>query len=93
VSDPGFDHRGGRAVIAKGVEQNLPAAIELPAKDPVWTVGFIERSAAVLNLGPQVLRSVFVLEAFDSLALGTREEKADHPVVEASIHEVVDNCA
>ncbi len=93
MSDPGVDHLGGRSVVAKGVEQNLPAAIELPAKDPVWTVGFVEGSAAVLDLGPKVLRSVLVLEAFDSLALRAREEKADHPVVEASIHEVVDNRA
>lgn len=91
MSKPGLDDLVGGTVVMKGFEKKLPAAVELPAEDPVRTVGFVESSAAVLDLGPQVLRRMLVLEALDSFALGAREEKADHHVLEASIDEVVDN--
>jgi hypothetical protein len=93
VVNPGRDDLSGSAVVPKGFEQNLPPAVELPAKDPVRTVGFVQSTAAVLDVGPEVLCRMFVLEALDPLSLGASEEKANHHVLEASIDEVFDNCA
>lgn len=89
--DPGLYDLRGSAVVAKGLEKNLPAAVELTTKDPVWTVRLVESSTAVLDVSPEIFRRMLVLEALDSFALGARKQKADHHVREASVDEIVDD--
>jgi len=91
MSNPGLDDLVGGSVVAKGFEKDLPASIELASEDPVRTVGFVQRSAAVLDRRAEVFCGMLVLEALDSIPLGTRKEKSNHHVVEAALDEIVDN--
>jgi hypothetical protein len=91
VGDPRIDDLVGRFVVPQGLDQYLPAPIELPAKDSMRAVGLAERSAAVLDGRPEVLCGMLVLEAFDALALRPGEQEANHRVFEAPVDEIVDD--
>lgn len=91
MRDPGLHDLVGSAVVPKRFEKNLPAAVELTTKNPVWTVRFVQSSPAVLDVGSEISRRMLVLEALDSFALGTLEQEADHRVRKASLDEIVDD--
>jgi len=91
MGDPPVDYLVWCLVVAQGVDQDLPASIELPAEDTVRTVGLVECSTAVLDRCPELFGRVLVLEAFDAIAFRPREQEADHHVVEAPVDEVVDD--
>jgi hypothetical protein len=80
-------------MIAERVDQELPATIELTAEYSMWTVRLVEGSARVLDGCTKVPCRMLVLEAFDSISLGTREQKTDHHIVEATVDEIVDDHA
>lgn len=89
MRDPRFDDWIGRFVVSKGLDQDLPAPIELPSKDLVWPVRGVERTPGILDLRAEERRCVLVFEAFDSIGLGPCEQKADHRVPETPVHEIV----
>ena len=91
MRDPGLHDLVGSAMVVKGFEKNLPTAVELTAKDSVWTVRLVESSTAVFDVGSEIFRGMLVLETLDSFALGAREQETDHHVFKASIDEIVDD--
>ena len=80
-------------MVAQSVEQQLPSPRELATENAVRSMRFVEWPALVPNGPAEVLRGVLILEAFDAFALGSLKQKANHHVVEATVHEIIDDCA
>jgi hypothetical protein len=78
-------------VITQRFDQDLAAAVELPSKNAMRTVGLVEGPPTILDDGAEVLGRVLVFEALNPVAVRAREEKPDHDVGEASIDEIVDD--
>jgi hypothetical protein len=91
VRDPGLHDLFGSSVVPKRFEKNLPAAVELTTKNPVWTVRFVQSSPAVLDVGSEISRRMLVLKALDSFAIGALEQETDHQIRKASLDEIVDD--
>jgi len=89
VGDPRIDDLLRRIVVAQGLDQDLPASIELPPENTMGPVSFIQRSAGVLDGRTEVLRCMLVFEAFDAGAFRAGEQKANHHVAEAPVNEIV----
>jgi hypothetical protein len=93
VRDPSVDDLGGRAVVRKGVQQNLPASCELAAEDAMRAVRLVEGAAGVPRWSAEMLGRVLILEALDAIAIGALKQEADHEIIEAAVHEIIDDCA
>jgi hypothetical protein len=91
VCDPCVDDLVRNAVIAKRLDQYLPAARELSSEDAVGTMCLIERSPAVTHRTTEVLSCMLELEALDPISIGTLKKEADHRIVEAAVDEVVND--
>lgn len=76
-------------MIAKRLDQDLPASRELAAEDSVRTVSLVEWAPLIHHGTSEVLGRMLVLETFDPVPLRTLKEKADHRVVEAAIYEIL----
>ena len=79
-------------VLERLAQQRQPTR-ELTAHDAMLGVCLTDGTPRVLEVGTQKVRGVLVLEALRALAARAREEEADHQIVEAAVHEVVDQRA
>jgi hypothetical protein len=89
VLDPGGDDRLWDFVVAKRLDENLPAPRELSAENAVWAVSLVEGPSFVSDRTAEVFRGMLVLELLDSVTVGALKKEANHHVLETAVDEVV----
>lgn len=90
---PRLDDFLRRIVVPQGLDQDLPSTRKLATENSMWAMCLVERTSAVLDRCSEVLCGVLVLEALDSIPVGSREHEANHRVGKATVDEVIDDGA
>jgi hypothetical protein len=91
MGQPCSSNRFGDSELFERFFEYLPPSRKMAAHNRMFGVRPIERLACVLHVRAEKLRGVLILHLFDPSTVGIAEKKADHPIVEHSVDECVDN--